>query len=344
MKENINENEIKNEDKTESVSFKVRAPWFQDGWQDKIQNWIKESTASIGIKRNGNAEQVKSSDLSFVQLIPSDIGPLYFKAVVKSAAYETKLSKHMGEVSRGKSAEIISIEENEGLILMRDIKGKPLREVKDKPLWQRAIEEYSMLQVQETENVDALITMGVPDRRMGVLKKEIDKHLEGMCATGLDEAKTSKIMALKPELLKMCETMKDIIPASIEHGDLHSANIRLVGNDLVFFDWGDAAVTHPFFSTRVFWNSLYELIEDECQWLSIVKEFRHHYLEPWTKYATMEELEKMLILSEQLSCVYRALSWYLYINPNRENQEESYNRPAQWLQVLLEHRELLGLS
>lgn len=320
------------------------APWFFKGWYDIVESWVKKTAIKNEITINGEIEQVKISDLCAILRIPAVEGDFYFKAVIPGALYEAVLSKQINNLLKGKSVDVVDINEKEGWLLMHDIKGQPLRELKDKSLWQIAIREYAKLQVKEVEYANELISIGVPDRRLGVLKSEIDKHLEGMCATGLNEDETSKVMALKPELLKMCDDMEGIIPYSIEHGDLHSANIRLVDEEIVFFDWGDATVTHPFFSTRVFWNSIDELIKSESEWLDMVNEFRPYYLEPWTKFAPIGELERLLLISDQLSCVYRALSWYLYINPNRENIEDSYNKPAQWLQVFLEHRELIGLE
>lgn len=327
----------------ENIS-KKQAPWFSSGWFNTIEHWIKKSAEGAGIKINGEIEKIKITDLSAVLLIPAEEGSLYFKAVIPQAAYEAELSKHLNKLFKGKSADIIDINEKEGWLLMRDIKGHPLRELRDKALWQRAINEYAKLQVQEVENTDMLISMGVPDRRLHKLRDEIDKNLEAMCATGLNEEETSKILALKPELLRMCEDMEGIVPTSIEHGDLHSNNIRLSEEEIVFFDWGDAAVAHPFFSTRIFWNSIDELITSEDEWLDMVNEFKPYYLEPWRKFAPMEDLEKLLLISDQLACVYRALSWYLYINLNREKLQESYIKPSQWLQLLLEHREIIGLK
>lgn len=319
-----------------------RAPWFRTGWMDYVKAWITKITQEKAIRTNGSPEKVKESDLCIILRIPTEEGDLYFKAVGPSAVFEASLSEHLNSHHEGKTVEIIDIEPEKGWLLMKDIKGKSLRELKDKSLWKRAISEYGRLQVKETSNIEALLSVGVTDRRMNVLKAEINKHLEGMCDTGLNEEETVKIMALKPELLKMCDEMEGVIPYSIEHGDLHSANIRLVDDEIIFFDWGDATVTHPFFSTRVFWHSLDELIASESEWINMVNEFKPHYLEQWAKFAPMEELERLLLISDQLSCVYRGLSWYLYITPSREDVEDSYKKPAQWLQVLLEHRALLS--
>ncbi len=328
----------------ENVPAGNLAPWFHKGWYERVESWIADVLDRSKYNLSGPIQQVKLTDLSIVLRIPVLNGALYFKAVIPAAKYEAALSQHVSRLHQEKSVEIVDINENEGWLLMREVGGVPLRQFPHKHIWQKAIEQYARLQIAETEHIEALISMGLPDRRLNILKSDIERHLSGMCATGLDKDTTARIMALKPELLKMCEELEGVIPYSIDHGDLHSANIHLVEDGIVFFDWGDATITHPFFSTRVFWNSLDDLIASEDEWLGMVQAFRPDYLEPWTKYASIQELERLLQISDQLACVYRALSWYLYITPNRENVEDSFKKPSQWLALLLEHRELVGIK
>jgi len=47
------------------------------------------------------------------------------------------------------------------------------------------------------------------------------------------------------------------------------------------------------------------LIGIESEWLDMVKAFKFYYLEPWTKFTPIDELEILLFISHQLSCVYR---------------------------------------
>jgi tRNA A-37 threonylcarbamoyl transferase component Bud32 len=328
----------------DNVIIKNCAPWFQMGWYDKALLWISDVLDRNKYVLNGPIEQVKVSDMSIILRIPVVNSNLYFKATGLAAKYEARLSKHLSKIHEAKSVGILDINEKEGWLLMSDLGGASLRQHKDKILWQKAINEYAQLQLEEAEYIETLISMGVPDRRLHVLKDDIDKHLAGMCATGLDQETTARVMALKPELMKMCDEMEGVVPYSIEHGDLHTANIHLVDEEVVFFDWGDATISHPFFSTRIFWHSLDDLIASENEWLDMVNQFRPYYLEPWTKFAPMEKLEKLLLISDQLACVNRALSWYLYITPNREDIEDSFKKPSQWLQLLLEHRELIGVD
>lgn len=306
------------------------------------EKWFLTVAERVGYKINGHIEKVKESDFCLIVRIPTMNGDLFLKENGSATKHEASLSKYLDGTLQGKTARIVASNESEGWFLMKYIKGQPLRNLKDKQLWQRAIQEYAELQVAQMDHVESLISMGVPDRRIPILKQEIEQHLLEMCGTGLSEEETKKVMSLQPEFLEMCDYLGSILSASIEHGDLHSNNIRLVNENIVFFDWGDASVSHPFFSTRIFWHALDNLVKEETDWLGVVEEFRPYYLEPWTKFASMNELDRALRVSDELACVQRALSWHLYLTPYCKNKTEFAARPAQWLRLLMEHRSLVG--
>jgi aminoglycoside phosphotransferase (APT) family kinase protein len=305
----------------------------------KIEQWISDEFKKVNKRFTGNYETVKSSELEVVLRLPAENETFYFKSTGKAWAFESPLTAYLSLRQPGKTADIIGVHPTEPWIIMKEIRGTLLRQKRDKKVWQRAIQEYAELQVQEVKHVQELIELGVPDRRIPVLKKQIDQHLEEMCQTGLSEEETKTIIELKPELAEMCDLMEGLIPPSLDHGDLHTANIYGRDGRSVFIDWGDASITHPFFSTRIFWNSLYELIEDDAEWLDMTNEFRPYYLEPWTAFGKMEELEKLLKVSDQLGCLHRGIGWHLYTLPYQDILEFK-KRPAQWLQVLLEYRSL----
>ena len=304
-----------------------------------MHNWIEDKIADNELRVIGPVSEIKATDLSVVLKVPTNQGDAYFKATTHAACHEAKLSLYLHRLLGEKVSSIIAIDEGRHWLLMRDIGGKRLRGLRDAKTWKRAIEDYAAIQLHMVDHVDALISMGVPDRRLPVLREEINLHLGGMCSTGLSPEETATIMALRPHLMRMCDQMDGTIPPSIDHGDLTSANIHVSDEGMVFFDWGDATVTHPFFSTRVFWNAVEELVDSESEWPQMVQQFRPHYLKAWTGYAPEEELARISAISDQLACVYRALSWYLYINPTRKDNHDTYRRPAQWLQILLEQRD-----
>lgn len=321
---------------------KILIPWSQENYYESIYGWIEEELEKANLHVKGNIEHVKESDMTLLLCVPTYEDNYYFKAVGLAAKYEAALSQELYRKCPGKTVDVLSINEKEGWLLMKDLKGEPLRLQKDKRVWQKAISEYAELQISQIGNVDKFLQMGVPDRRMRILKEEINNYLEEMCATGLSKEETNQMLSLLPELLEMCDEMESNIPASIEHGDLHTNNIRIVENKFVFFDWGDASISHPFFSTRIFWHALDDLISSEAEWLGMVEEFRPYYLEPWSKFGSMKKIDKTLRISDELACVQRALSWHLYITPNRKDKDDSYNKPSQWLRLMLEHRALVG--
>ena len=306
------------------------------------EKWFQTVVESAGYKITGPIVKVKESDFCLIVRIPTNNGDLYLKENGFATKHEAALSKYLDGTLKGKTARIVASNESEGWFLMKDLKGQPLRKLKEKVLWQRAIQEYAELQIIQTNNVESLLALGVPDRRIPILKQEIEQYLLDMCRTGLSEEETKKVMSLQPEFFEMCDYLGAIVPASIEHGDLHSNNIRLVNENIAFFDWGDTSVSHPFFSTRIFWHALDALIKVESDWLKVVEEFRPFYLEPWTKFAPMKELDRALRISDELACVQRALSWHLYLTPYSKNKVEFAARPAQWLRLLMEHRTLVG--
>ncbi|MFD1737631.1 phosphotransferase [Bacillus salitolerans] len=317
----------------------LRAPWFQGHFYQKAEAWIDSEVRQAGLSISGDIQQIKATDYSLVMLVPTIGGNLYFKATGTAARYEASISQYLDKKYPGKSTAILAVNERTGWFLMNDMGGSPLRIVKDKEIWQQAILEYAKFQIDEIKSSHKLIQIGVPDRRISKLKDDINMHLEGMCDTGLSPEQKEKVMKLQPELLEMCDELEALLPIyTLDHGDLHSANIQLVNESYVFLDWGDAVVTHPFFSTRVFWNSIFELVETESEWIAMIDEFRPIYLEPWTEFAPMEKLEKALRMSDQLGCIHRALSWYLHLTPTVEDKSD-YNKPSQWLQALLEERE-----
>lgn len=315
--------------------------WENEAYKKEMMQW-----ASSVIGDEVTFEEVKSTDMSIVLKGTSDTGPVYLKSVNEAAHFEAGLTAFIAKEFTGRTVELRAIEEQENWMLMRELPGKSLREVKTMYAYTSCISNYADFQKETIPKTSQLLSLGVTDRRLPVIKKEIDEHLEAMCGTGLNEEETAKILALKPELLSACDELVGVLPDALDHGDLHSGNVFVEGETYRFFDWGDASITHPFLSVRVFWNSLFELLEEDTDenWMKKIVEFRPVYLDKWKDFAPADVLERQLYLAEQVGCVYRALSWHLYITPYRLDKEDSFNKPTQWLQLLLDHRSFLKIK
>ena len=81
------------------------------------------------------------------------------------------------------------------------------------------------------------------------------------------------------------------VTGSLQHDDLHDANVFVADGRHRFFDWGDASVAHPFLSLlvplRVAADALGVPNGDR-----VLLRLRDAYLEPWSAYGSPAELRE----------------------------------------------------
>ena len=120
------------------------------------------------------------------------------------------------------------------------------------------------------------------------------------------------LQALRPQLLAQCELLSSYgIPETIGIPDFNDNNTLLNPNTkiMTFIDWGEAAITHPFFSL---FNCLEQAIAHHG-----IKEADQTYsklqdtcLESWLGLATKNQLSEMFNLAMQLRNIYGVLGCY----------------------------------
>lgn len=312
-------------------------PWRERSFRERFERWIEANVP------NARWHVIKDTDLTYLLVGALDEERYYAKAVTDISRGEAGLSAFLAERHPDFVPDVIAIDSARNWLLMRDIGGEALRERPDVSRYEAALRQYAQLQRQEIDQIETCLSYGIPDRRPAKLKGEIRTYLPELCA-GFEQYKAEAMLALQDELIAMCDELAIGMPMSLEHGDLHGGNIfwRERTNDLCILDWGDATVTHPFFSVRVFWNALYDLLpeEDEVAWYEQIQTMRTVYLEAWSGVAPKDVLWRHLLIAEELGCVYRALSWHVYVTRYRYDVAESSDKPAQWLNLLLEYRDL----
>jgi Ser/Thr protein kinase RdoA (MazF antagonist) len=93
------------------------------------------------------------------------------------------------------------------------------------------------------------------------------------------------------------------LPPTLVHGDLHPGNVAHLDGDLVFFDWTDACVSHPFIDLHSLrWE------RDE----SVRAQLLEAYMEPWEVVATPESRREAAALAAVVTPLHHAVS-YQYI-------------------------------
>jgi Ser/Thr protein kinase RdoA (MazF antagonist) len=112
-----------------------------------------------------------------------------------------------------------------------------------------------------------------------------------------------------PRVAEMCDELSRCeVPETIQHDDLHDGQVFVRDGRYLFFDWGDACVSHPFFTMAVTLEGVIGWGLDDVEGSEDTTPFRDVYLEPFERYATRTELEAAHTAALRLGWICRALN------------------------------------
>lgn len=264
----------------------------------------------------------------------------YFKETKSEDTCEASLASFLAERIPELVLPVISANLSSGWILMPD-GGVRMRELlradRDIARWETALSQYASVQVALVPCIDDLQTMGVPDRRLARLPGLYEdlvaavEQIELNTDEGLTRIETGHLRYLSSATKKLCTELAAFsIPETLHHGDLHDGNIFWRHEQPVFFDWGDASITHPFFSLRTVFVSV-EISLNTAPDSPIHSELRDTYLKGWSSFASPEDLRRAFNLAQVLSPIISALSWYQTIKSLDDVSRLEYGRAVHLL-------------
>ena len=285
--------------------------------QQSAITWAKDYLTSKGHAIQGEPITIREVPWSCVHRIVTSFGIYYLKQVAQPFAIETKLLPYLTRFYPAYLPHIIATNEDFHAIIMADA-GVPLRDLLQKnyqvSFVSNAIAAYTSIQIGMISHVDQLLSFGVPDWRLSTLPSlylQLLSEEATLQDDGLTHIEITKLRALQPKIVELCHQLSNYqIPETIEHGDFHDNNI-LIGNDmrLIINDWGDAVISHPFFSLTSCLSSArrnHLITESSPHYLAI----RDNYLNHWVKFEPKNRLMKALQIAERLSNVKFAINFY----------------------------------
>jgi hypothetical protein len=92
------------------------------------------------------------------------------------------------------------------------------------------------------------------------------------------------------------------VPETIQHDDLHDAQVFVRDGRILVTDWGDAVISHPFFSMSVTLQGVIAWGVDDVEGSEDTAPYAAAYLEPWGE-GLDEALELALPLGWACRCV-----------------------------------------
>jgi Phosphotransferase enzyme family len=292
--------------------------WTQTTWLEKASSWIENELRRQGIQRMGPIEQLHIRPWSTVLRIPTNLGHIYFKAVVSELAYESALTQTLSHRYPHCITHVLAANREHGWLLMSD-GGSQLRErlktEDDIQHWQVVLPIYAEMQKKSVPHLDELLELGLPDRRLAILPTKFQELLTNTEALalnrpgGLNAVEYQQLQDRVDLCARLCEQLAAFgVPETLDHGDLHDGNVFIREGQYLLFDWGDSSAAHPFFTIRNAYESLERRfgLEKSSSWF---QRLRDCYLALWTEYETREKLEEAFVLAQHLSPIASALRW-----------------------------------
>ncbi|HET6745309.1 MAG TPA: phosphotransferase [Candidatus Limnocylindria bacterium] len=292
--------------------------WSEPQWRREVQAWIKDRLAELGERITGPIEQQHRVWWSTVLRIPTDAGDVWFKAVQPDGAFEMGLTPFLARLRPARTAEVIATDPDRGWMLSRDA-GARLREFGDgrTPLehFGELLPRYAELQIAVGGHRDELAALGVPDRTLDSVRADLRQAAEEPETlllgqeVGLSTKDHRALVDGLDEFDGICERLAGFgLPDSIQHDDFHDGNVFVRDGEYVFFDWGDACISHPFHTLVVTLRSLtygQKLDPGSKEILGL----RDAYLEPWTAIAPRADVVAAADLARRTGVIGRAMAW-----------------------------------
>ena len=249
------------------------------GARDALNRAAAEDWIRAHVEPTGPIELEHDRPWATVLRVPLAHGVAWFKACAPVAAFEPRLSAQLSSRWPDLVAEVLACDDERAWLLLADA-GMPIGVSGGPPeAWFEVLPPYAELQRGEVSYAQEHLEHGVPDLRVEALPPRYESLLRSELP--LDEAERERLQRFEPRFSELCDELAAHgVPATVQHDDLHHANVYSNGGRLRVLDWGDSCIGHPFASLVVTFNFLEWLnkLPPDDPWFP---RLRDAYLEPW---------------------------------------------------------------
>jgi hypothetical protein len=238
------------------------------------EDWIHAHVDPVGA-----IETAHERPWATVLRVPLPDSVAWFKACAPVQAFEPRLTAGLFARWPDRVAEVLGHDEERAWLLLADA-GTPIGVFGNPPeAWLAALPLYAELQRGEAAHMHEHLTHHVPDLRVATLPAWYEDLLQHDLPLEGDEI--GRLRRFAARFAELCEELvAHDVPETVQHDDLHMANVYAHGEQLRLLDWGDASISHPFASLVVTFRFLEEVngLPPDDAWFA---RLRVAYLEPW---------------------------------------------------------------
>ena len=238
------------------------------------EEWVREH-----VEPAGPIETEHERPWATVLRVPLADGVVWLKACAPVQAFEPRLTAELCKRRPDRVAEVLGHDEHRAWLLVADA-GTPIGAFGNPPeAWLAVLPLYAELQRDEAEHAADHLAHGVPDLRLAALPARYEDLLRHDLPLERDEVDRLRGFAGRFADLSG-ELATHGVPETLQHDDLHHANVYAHRERLRILDWGDASISHPFASLVVTFRFLEEVtrLPADGPWF---ERLRDAYLEAW---------------------------------------------------------------
>ena len=269
-------------------------------------SWAEDSLASSGYKIQGQPKIVRTMLWSRVTSFETSKGRVYLKSMALPFSKEPILLQFLADHGVKNITKVIAVNEQLSCFLMKDA-GEPLRNLLKEnfkiDLLINALKTCASIQIKCIDYVDQLCGLGINDWRLEKLPflyQDLVQKEEMLKADGLTLSEIKILYQSAPKMHALCRKLSEYgIPETLEHGDFQDNNMLISRDSLTLSDWGDASISHPFFSLSSALNSSkrnHHFQDDDPRYISA----QNAYLDQWREYGTETELLEAFKLAQTI--------------------------------------------
>jgi Phosphotransferase enzyme family len=256
------------------------SPWRDPAWIAGAHAWIEEQTARLGLARTGAIEQPHIYPWSTVMRVPTAEGDVWFKANTGQLQHEAALVSLVAERVPERVPPLLATDLARGWMLMADA-GQRLREVvaveRSLKRWLDILPATARIQLAMEPDVDALLALGVPDMRLATLPEGYAQLMDVLDAEDRYRDGLARVVELAEELATFG------IRETLQHDDLHDGQVFVRNGTHLVMDWGDACISHPFFTLSVTLEGGIAWGVDDVENSEDTEPYLHAYLAPYAE-------------------------------------------------------------
>jgi hypothetical protein len=282
--------------------------WTDAAWLAEAHAWIRERVTPVGA-----IEQPHIRPWSTVLRVPTDGGAVWFKANTEELRYEAALVARLAARRPDCVPPLVAVDLERGWMLMEDA-GTTLRaliaEKRSLARWLDVLPLYAGVQIEMAGEAEELIALGVPDLRLATLPQQFERLVTALAGELTEDE--SRLRGQLPWIAEACDELVSFgIPETIQHDDFHDGQVFLRDGRYLLMDWGDACVSHPFFTLSVTLEGVIAWGLDDVEGSEDIAPYRDAYLEPFARYGSPADLAQACGLALRLGWICRAVNGYV---------------------------------